>query len=104
MPIFFYRYLATGSSSQTLSFQYLIGSSTIRNIVKTTCEQIWEILQPLYMATKQEEDRLQISDEFYRRTNFPNVIGAIDGKHIRMVQPKHSGSSYFNYKNTSLVF
>jgi len=35
---------------------------------------------------------------FYTRTNFPNIIGAIEGKHIRMIQPEHSGTSYFNYK------
>ncbi|KAJ8720826.1 hypothetical protein PYW08_006291 [Mythimna loreyi] len=50
------------------------------------------------MANKQEEDWIQIADEFYQRTNFPNVIGAIDGKHIRMVKPQHSGSSFYNYK------
>nr|XP_034194211.1 uncharacterized protein LOC117610681 [Osmia lignaria] len=92
------RYLATGASFNTLSFDYLMGASTIRDITKTTCEQIWNILQPLYMATKQEDDWIKIADEFYSRTNFPNIIGAIDGKHIRVIQPKHFGSSYFNYK------
>ncbi|XP_015376293.1 PREDICTED: putative nuclease HARBI1 [Diuraphis noxia] len=72
--------------------------STIRDITKSTCEQIWNILQPLFMAIKQEEDWIKIADEFYTRTNFPNIIGAIDGKHIRMIQPEHSGTSYFNYK------
>lgn len=75
-----------------------MGASTIRDITKTTCEQIWNRLQPLYMSTKQEGDWIKIADEFYSRTNFPNIIGAIDGKHIRMIQPEHSGSSYFNYK------
>ncbi|XP_065155512.1 uncharacterized protein [Atheta coriaria] len=92
------RYLATGASFNTLSFDYLMGASTIRNITKTTCEQIWNILQPLYMPIKQHDDWIKIADEFYSRTNFPNIIGAIDGKHIRMMQPEHSGSSYFNYK------
>ena len=92
------RYLATGASFNTLCFDYLMGASTIRDITKTTCEQIWNILQPLYIATKQEDDWIKIADEFYSRTNFPNIIGAIDGKHIRMIQPEHSGSSYFNYK------
>ncbi|XP_065167386.1 LOW QUALITY PROTEIN: uncharacterized protein [Atheta coriaria] len=93
------RYLATGASFNTLSFDYyLMGASTIRDITKTTCEQIWNILQPLYMPIKQHGDWIKIADEFYSRTNFPNIIGAIDGKHIRIIQPEHSEPSYFNYK------
>lgn len=50
------------------------------------------------MSHKTEDDWIQIADQFYERTNFPNVIGAIDGKHIRIIQPENSGSSFFNYK------
>ena len=45
-----------------------------------------------------EENWLNIADGFERRANFPHCIGAIDGKHIRVIQPKESGSLYFNYK------
>ncbi|KAF0712181.1 protein ALP1-like, partial [Aphis craccivora] len=45
-----------------------------------------------------KETWLQISDLFYKKTNFPNCLGAIDGKHIRCKNPNHAGSLYFNYK------
>ena len=41
---------------------------------------------------------------FQTKWNFPLCIGAIDGKHIVMLCPPISGSSYYNYKkNFSLV-
>jgi hypothetical protein len=43
-----------------------------------------------------EEDWLNIYDKFYDRTKFPNVIGAVDGKHVIVVKPDNSGSKYFN--------
>lgn len=92
------RYLASGASFNALSFEYLIGATTLRNIVNSTCQSIWEALQPLYMAEKNEEDWYKIADQFYERTNFPNIIGAVDGKHVRITNPKYGGSDYFNYK------
>lgn len=46
-----------------------------------------------------EETWKSIADKFERRTQFPNCIGAVDGKHIRIFKPRHSGSSHYNYKN-----
>lgn len=51
------------------------------------------------MPALSEEKWLEISKEFYDRTNFPNCLGAIDGKHIRILKPSKSGSDYYNYKN-----
>lgn len=42
---------------------------------------------------------LNIAENFKQRANFPHVIGAIDGKHIRVNKPSHTGSLYFNYKH-----
>lgn len=96
---FIFRYLATGNSFNALHFEYLLGASTIGHIVKDTCAQLWKCLQPLHMSAKSEEDWKEIAKQFYLRTNFPNCIGAIDGKHIRLQKPFNSGSLFFNYKN-----
>ena len=49
------------------------------------------------------EDWKKIASEFNVRWNFPNCLGAIDGKHINIVPPGGSGSYYFNYKGSHSI-
>jgi len=50
------------------------------------------------MPVPTTNDWLEISNIYYVKTNFPNCLGAIDGKHIRCKNPSNSGSLFFNYK------
>lgn len=45
-----------------------------------------------------EEEWKEIGRGFYEQWNFPNCLGAIDGKHVPIVPPPGSGSYFFNYK------
>ncbi|XP_040199369.1 protein ANTAGONIST OF LIKE HETEROCHROMATIN PROTEIN 1-like [Rana temporaria] len=92
------RYLATGNSFGSLHYEFKVGKSTISGIVHETCLVIWNVLKPLVFKKPTKEDWLKISDEFWERCNFPNCVGAIDGKHIRILRPFDSGSQFFNYK------
>ena len=51
------------------------------------------------MPTPTEQDLKSISEAFNNIWNFPHCIGAIDGKHVRIVCPKNSGSMFYNYKH-----
>jgi hypothetical protein len=42
-------------------------------------------------------------EEFYSLWQFPNCIGAIDGKYTEIQAPNNSGSLFFNYKKTFSV-
>lgn len=50
------------------------------------------------MPEPSEDIWKKIAKDFEKYANFPNCIGAIDGKHIRITKPKDSGSLYYNYK------
>lgn len=47
-----------------------------------------------------EEEWKKIAKDFYTRWNFPNVIGAVDGKLVHVIRPCITGARYFNYKKT----
>ncbi|CAN2388330.1 nuclease activity [Pristimantis euphronides] len=67
-------------------------------IVRHTCSVMWERLLDIVMPQPKAEDWLVIAAGFSQHTQFPNCIGALDGKHIRLKKPAHSGSRSFNYK------
>ena len=93
-----FSFLATGDSFGTLKARFRIGKSTVHNIIIETCSAIWDVMQPKYMPEPTVEDCLRIEQEFERRWNFPNCIGALDGKHIMITSPAKTGTLYFNYK------
>ncbi|XP_060868606.1 uncharacterized protein LOC132943589 [Metopolophium dirhodum] len=66
------RYLATGLAFRQLALTFRISKSGVVKMVIEVCKAIW-------------------SDEFYEKWNFPNCVGSIDGKHIRLRCPKNSG-------------
>lgn len=50
------------------------------------------------MPVPTKETFLEISKQYQELWNFPNCIGCIDGKHVRIIYPPHSGTMFYNYK------
>lgn len=73
--------------------------STAYSIIYETCDALWNVLAPIYLKYPTEEDWLRISKEFEDLLHLPHCCGALDGKHVEIVAPKHSGSMYYNYLN-----
>jgi len=94
----FTRYLSTGATFNQLHLDFFVGKSTIRVIIKETLLVLWAKLQPLEMPVPTNEIWLNTAEGFYETANFPNCLGAVDGKHIRIISPQHSGTDFFNYK------
>ena len=83
-----------------LHYSYKVGVSTISGIIWDVCWTLWHVLQGEYLQTPSTESEwMKIVEDFERKTNFPHCLGAIDGKHIKILRPPHSGSMYFNYKD-----
>lgn len=98
------RYLATSNAQQSLSFNFRVERSTVCNIVKETSSAIWEALCGQYVkASSTSADWIVISEQFSKLWNFPNCVGATDGKHVMIQARSCSGSMYYNYKGAHSI-
>ncbi|CAH1986674.1 unnamed protein product [Acanthoscelides obtectus] len=92
------RYLATGATFAHLASEFRMGLSTIKDIIEETTNVLWDELHPVHMPIPTKEAFRAIANDFNNIWNFPNVLGAIDGKHVRILCPDGSGSMFYNYK------
>jgi hypothetical protein len=46
---------------------------------------------------------MNTANDFHGRTHFPNCVGAVDGKHVRIKMPSGSGSLFYNHKHFSVL-
>lgn len=98
------RYLATGETFKSLEYSFRISRTLISSIIIECCEALYEILRPTYLKTPTtEEEWIALARAFEGRWNFPNGVGAIDGKRIILQQPFNAGSHYFDYKSNNSV-
>ncbi|CAB3979551.1 Hypothetical predicted protein [Paramuricea clavata] len=98
-------YLSTGDSQTTLATCYRMSPSVVSRVIKHTSEVIWDNLQKrkFIEAPTHRQSWLEIANEFHQKWNFPNCLGAIDGKHVVIQAPPRCGSEYFNYKKTHSI-
>ena len=99
------RYLVTGDAQVTIAASYRISPTSIGRMIFECCEAIWLVLLDKgYMKVPSEPNEwMSISEKFKEHWNFPNCVGAIDGKHVIMQAPARSGSMFFNYKKTHSI-
>ena len=44
------------------------------------------------------EEWNEVANSLKTKWNLPSCLGALDGKHIAIKAPEHSGSTFYNYK------
>ncbi|XP_068735594.1 uncharacterized protein [Montipora capricornis] len=98
------RFLATGETYRSLSFQFRISKAAISYIIKHVCDAIVKHMGPHFLKVPSPpEEWLAVANKFKQKWQYPNCIGAIDGKHIIMQPPPNAGSYFYNYKHSHSV-
>ena len=94
------RYLATGDAFSTIAASYRMSDVTVGRIIKETCRVLWERLlaEGYIKCPVNSSEWRQVAAQFETRWNFPNCVGAIDGKHVIIQCPPRGGSMFYNYK------
>uniref|UniRef100_A0A1B6DS20 DDE Tnp4 domain-containing protein n=1 Tax=Clastoptera arizonana TaxID=38151 RepID=A0A1B6DS20_9HEMI len=92
------RYLVTGNSSSQLLGEFNIGKTTISQIIKTTTDTIWEELKDDSLPNPTKEEWSRIADKFYEKTDFPNCVGSISCKYVKVYAPKHKESEFDRHR------
>ena len=95
------QFLVSGIAYSRLQWSAIMHETSLGRIVPEVCHAIYETLGKEFIKfPTSDEEWEEISKHFFTEWHFPNCIGAIDGKHIEIIPPPNSGSTYFNYKGT----
>ena len=78
------RYLATRDAQATIVSCYRVSPPVVGRIIRSTCDAIWTILnsKEYLKAPPNNNEWMEIENEFRENWNFSRCLGAIDGKHI----------------------
>ncbi|KMQ88028.1 nuclease harbi1-like protein [Lasius niger] len=95
-----YRYLAQGDSARSKHLEYRLGKSIVHYIINETCQALWFALSPIVLKPINCSGWEKISEEFMAKWQFPNCVGALDRRHMRIQAPPNSGSTFYNYKQS----
>ncbi|XP_050664577.1 uncharacterized protein LOC126965177 [Leptidea sinapis] len=92
------RFIASGDSYKSLHYLFKVSPQAISKIIPEVCKAINGVLRNQIKMPSTADSWMNIERGFRRK--FPHCLGSIDGKHINIESPPHSGTEYLNYKKT----
>lgn len=96
--------LATGNSFRTIGLTFGVGRCTAMNIKDDFCTALMRRVNEFIKLHTTENDTRKAIQGFENISTFPQVVGALDGTHIRIAAPNDNPNSYYNReKNYSVV-
>ena len=66
----------------SVSYAFRVENNTVSNIISETCQCIWDELKEKVFLNPTAENWQMIAKDFKELWNYPNCIGALDGKHV----------------------
>ena len=89
------RLSATGERYKSLIYQYRVHGVSISRFAPEVYQVIIETFMEEYMSLPDSREKwLSVAKAFEEK-----CLGGIDGKHVPLIDPLNSGSTYFNYKS-----
>lgn len=63
-------------------YSYRLSKQIISSIISETCSALYSVLKEIVFPKFEEPYWKNNSDVFWEKWNYPNCLGALDGKHI----------------------
>ena len=89
-------FLCCSAEYRTISNLFGVGLSTVCTLIHEVCAAISLHLLPHYIQFPSVQEIPKIMNGFLDHSPFPQVIGAIDGCHVNIMQPNENGEDYIN--------
>ena len=103
LAVVLYR-LAHGAKYQECADAFNIGKSTVHEAFTDVVKILNEIKGSYIKFPHTVEDKQRVIDSFKERSSLPNVLGAIDGMHIKIRIPIENREEYFSeYQQYDIV-
>uniref|UniRef100_A0A182PX58 DDE Tnp4 domain-containing protein n=1 Tax=Anopheles epiroticus TaxID=199890 RepID=A0A182PX58_9DIPT len=97
------RFLISGGTYSDLKFRTAISQPSLTHIIPETCRAIIKVLKNFIKLPRNTHEWKNAATTFNQKWQFPNCVGAVDGKLVRIASPAGSGSKYFNYKKFNSI-
>ncbi|XP_067616207.1 putative nuclease HARBI1 [Eurosta solidaginis] len=91
------EYLATSDLGRHIASCYRVSKQHFGTIISHVCQAICTALKS-QISPFNQQTMSAVAKGYKEKWNFPNCVGAIDGKHVAIKAPPKSGSIFFNYK------
>lgn len=91
-------YLGTHDTIHRLSDRFGVSEDTILNSRDSVIAAVVRHLRTNIISWPTQEEKQVIKDHYERKNGFPNIIGSLDGTHIRISAPRENQKSYINRK------